>query len=72
MMAKADEEFAPALELLFALTGVVIRRPSNRPRSRAAIIAAQEIGAELAKAGFALVVYFSNDPSLEPHPLAIA
>src|SRR5215831_13769344 len=28
---------------------------------------AREIGAELAKAGFGLVVYFSNDPSLEPH-----
>ena len=33
----------------------------------AAKAAAQEIGAELAKAGFGLVVYFSNDPSLEPH-----
>ena len=33
----------------------------------AAKAVAQEIGAELAKAGFGLVVYFSNDPSLEPH-----
>src|SRR5262245_9052546 len=33
----------------------------------AAKAAAQEIGAELAKAGFGLVVYFSTDQSLEPH-----
>jgi hypothetical protein len=32
--------------------------------------AANEVGAELAKAGFGLLVYFSNDESLEPHVVA--
>jgi hypothetical protein len=38
------------------------------PAARAAArTAAQRVGAELAKAGFGLVVYFSDDASLEPH-----
>src|SRR5215472_584440 len=36
----------------------------------AAKAAAREIGKELAKAGFGLVVYFSDDKSLEPHVVA--
>jgi hypothetical protein len=39
-------------------------------QSAAAKAAAQRIGAELAKAGFGLVVYFANDESLEPHVVA--
>ena len=30
----------------------------------------EQIGEELAKAGFGLVVYFSSDESLEPHVVA--
>src|SRR5260221_12895110 len=36
-------------------------------KTAAAKAAAKDIGAELAKSGFGLVVYFSNDQSLEPH-----
>jgi hypothetical protein len=36
----------------------------------AAKAAGEQIGEELAKAGFGLVVYFSNDESLEPHVVA--
>ncbi len=32
--------------------------------------AGEQLGEELAKAGFGLVVYFSNDESLEPHVIA--
>lgn len=39
----------------------------NEARATAAKAAGKVIGAELAKAGFGLVVYFSNDESLEPH-----
>ncbi len=39
----------------------------DAPKAAAAKAAAKAVGAELAKAGFGLVVYFSNDQSLEPH-----
>jgi hypothetical protein len=39
-------------------------------KAAAAKAAAKVIGAELAKAGFGLVVYFSNEGSLEPHVVA--
>jgi hypothetical protein len=39
----------------------------DAPSAEAAKAAGKAIGAELAKAGFGLVVYFSNEESLEPH-----
>jgi hypothetical protein len=39
----------------------------DEPTAASAKAAAQAIGAELAKAGFGLVVYFSNPESLEPY-----
>ena len=39
-------------------------------KAAAARSAGKILGAELAKAGFGLVVYFSNDESLEPHVVA--
>jgi hypothetical protein len=39
----------------------------DKTKTAAAEAVANEIGAELAKAGFGLVVYFSNEESLEPH-----
>lgn len=39
----------------------------DEPEKTAAKAAGKVIGAEIAKAGFGLVVYFSNDDSLEPH-----
>jgi hypothetical protein len=39
----------------------------DQTQAAAAKVAGEQIGAELAKAGFGLVVYFSNDESLEPH-----
>jgi hypothetical protein len=42
-------------------------RQLNPEKAAAARDVAKEVGAELAKAGFGLVVYFSDDDSLEPH-----
>jgi len=42
-------------------------RQLDATKAAAAKAAAEVIGAELAKAGFGLVVYFSSDQSLEPH-----
>jgi len=42
----------------------------DESRAAAASGAAKVIGAELAKAGFGLVVYFSDDRSVEPHVVA--
>jgi hypothetical protein len=42
-------------------------RDFDEIRLAAAKASAKEIGAELAKAGFGLVVFFSNQESLEPH-----
>jgi hypothetical protein len=40
---------------------------TDATKGAAARTAGKRLGAELAKAGFGLVVYFSNDESLEPH-----
>jgi hypothetical protein len=57
-MANADMPFVAVIGGLSQL---------NATDEAAAKAAAQEIGAELAKANFGLVVYFSTDESLEPH-----
>ncbi|MGF1508387.1 MAG: hypothetical protein ACFB9M_02670 [Myxococcota bacterium] len=51
-----------------AIVGGFFKLDDDDPQAgREARKAAEQIGAELAKAGFGLVVYFSNDKSLEPH-----
>jgi hypothetical protein len=57
-MAAADTPFVAVIGGLWQLD------KSTVPAAKAA---GREIGAEFAKAGFGLVVYFSNDESLEPH-----
>ena len=45
-------------------------RALEPPKAAEAKAAARNLGAELAKAGFGLVVYSSDEPSLEPHVVA--
>jgi hypothetical protein len=57
-MGNAEIPFVAVIGGLWQLDGA---------KASAAKAAAEVIGAELAKAGFGLVVYFSNSESLEPH-----
>jgi|SRR5215831_2840722 len=57
-MSKADRPFVAVIGGLSKL---------DTAKATAAKAVAHEIGAELAKADFGLVVYFSADDSLEPH-----
>jgi hypothetical protein len=56
-----DKVDAPAVAVIGGLAQL------DRSQATAAKEVAKLIGSELAKAGFCLVVYFSNDDSLEPH-----
>ena len=60
-MANAEMPFVAAIGGLWQL---------DQATAAAAREAGEAIGAELAKAGFGLVVYFSNEESLEPHVVA--
>jgi hypothetical protein len=57
-MKNADVPFVAVIGGLWQLDPI---------KSAAAKSTGNVIGGELAKAGFGLVVYFSNDESLEPH-----
>jgi len=57
-MKNADMPFVAVIGGLWQL---------DETKAAAARAVGKAIGAELAKAGFGLVVYFSNDQSLEPH-----
>jgi hypothetical protein len=62
-MAKPPKP-APEKPFVAIIGGLWQLDPAQNTAAKAA---ANEIGAELAKAGFALVTYFSNPESLEPH-----
>jgi hypothetical protein len=60
-MAKIERPFVAAIGGLWALDQDKVAHAQETGRA---------IGAELARAGFGLVVYFSNPESLEPHVVA--